>query len=206
MRRLVLVLVVLACLGATGVASAVARPRPTLDRASLGPQACTPHGSNARQVVDVTFVLTNYGDAGYSGLWALDTVNRHLRIWRHQDGTYCAQIQDDGSRFTTLAGPAPVGGSYVDGGITGTFDGGYVTTQIVGKFTPRYPTHGKLGTFDAKCDRDFNCPGKRPSWLSYFTKPVANEFAFWGWLYDAGAHGTWLDQADVSPPDGGSIR
>ena len=110
------------------------------------------------------------------------------------------------ARFTTLAGPAPVGGSYVDGGITGTFDGGYVTTQIVGKFTPRYPTHGNLGTFDAKCDLDFNCPGKRPSWLSYFTKPVANEFAFWGWLYDAGAHGTWLDQANVSPPDGGSIR
>jgi len=163
-------------------------------------------GSSAREVVDVSFVLTNYGDAGYAGLWALDTVNRHLRIWRHSDGTYCAQVSDDGSRFTTVAGPAPVGGSYVTGGITGTFDGGYVTTQIHGKFTPRYPTHGKLGTFDAKCDLDFNCPGKRPSWLSYFTRPVANEFASWGWLYDAGSHGTWLDQVNVSPPDGGNIR
>jgi hypothetical protein len=198
------IVVLLAFLVATGSAYAGARPKPELDRAALGPQVCA--GPGAKQVVDVSFVLTNYGDAGYAGLWALDTVNRHLRIWRHSDGTYCAQIADDGSKFTSLAGPAPVGGSYITGGITGTFDGGYVTTQIVGKFTPRYPTHGNLGTFDAKCDLDFNCPGKRPSWLSYFTKPIANEFAFWGWLYDGGTHGTWLDQVNVSPPDGGSIR
>jgi hypothetical protein len=190
----------------TATAAGGIRPKPTLDRAAIGQQACMPPGSGARELVDVSFVLTNYGDSGYAGLWALDTVRRRLRIWRHTDGTYCAQVSDDGSRFTTVAGPAPVGGSYVAGGITGTFDGGYVTTEIVGKFTPRYPTHGNLGTFDAKCDRDFNCPGKRPSWLSYFTKPVANEFASWGWLYDAGSHGTWLDQVDVSPPDGGNIR
>jgi hypothetical protein len=198
------VLVVGLALLLTGTAAA--RPRATLDRAAISAQACMTPGSDAREVVDVSFVLSNYGDAGYAGLWALDTVNRHLRIWRHSDGTYCVQVSDDGSRFTTVAGPAPVGGSYVTGGITGTFDGGYITTQIHGKFTPRYPTHGKLGTFDAKCDRDFNCPGKRPSWLSYFTKPVANEFASWGWLYDAGSHGTWLDQVNVSPPDGGNIR
>ena len=202
MRRCLLV-VVLAFL-VTGTAAA--RPKASLDRAAISEQACMTPGSSPREIVDVSFVLTNYGDAGYAGLWALDTVNRHLRIWRHSDGTYCAQVSDDGSRFTTVAGPAPVGDSYVTGGITGTFDGGYVTTQIHGKFTPRYPTHGKLGTFDAKCDLDFNCPGKRPSWLSYFTRPVANEFASWGWLYDAGAHGTWLDQVNVSPPDGGNIR
>jgi hypothetical protein len=203
-RRLALLLGLLACLVATGTAAA--RPKPTLDSAAISSAACVTPGSTAKEVVDVTFVLTNYGDSGYAGMWALDTVNRHLRIWLHHDGTYCAQIQDDGSRFTTVAGPAPVGGSYVVGGITGTFDGGYVTTQIVGKFTPRYPTHGNLGTFDAKCDTDFNCPGARPSWLAYFTKPVANEFAFWGWLYNAGSHGTWLDQMNVSPPDGGNIR
>src|SRR5580765_6265458 len=100
MRRLVLVGVLAALV--TGTASG--RPRPTLDRAALSERACA--SSGARELVDVSFVLTNYGDAGYAGLWALDTVNRHLRIWRHTDGTYCAQIQDDGSRFTTLAGPA----------------------------------------------------------------------------------------------------
>jgi len=204
MGRLALVVAFAAL--STATAAGGIRPKPTLDRAAIGQQACMPPGSGARELVDVSFVLTNYGDSGYAGLWALDTVRRRLRIWRHTDGTYCAQVSDDGSRFTTVAGPAPVGGSYVAGGITGTFDGGYVTTEIVGKFTPRYPTHGNLGTFDAKCDRDFNCPGKRPSWLSYFTKPVANEFASWGWLYDAGSHGSWLDQVDVSPPDGGNIR
>src|SRR5215475_9491968 len=87
-------------------ATAAARPRATLDRAAISEQACMTPGSSAREVVDVSFVLSNYGDAGYAGLWALDTVNRHLRIWRHSDGTYCAQVSDDGSRFTSVAGPA----------------------------------------------------------------------------------------------------
>jgi hypothetical protein len=193
-------------LAASATASAGARPKPTLDRASISESACAPHERGARQLVDVTFVLENYGDAGYSGLWALDTVHRHLRIWRHSDGTYCAQIQDDGSTFTTVAGPSPVGNSFVTSGIKGTFDGGYITTQIKGRFIARYATHGDLGTFDAKCDLAFNCPGARPSWLSYFSHPIADEFAHWGWLYDGGPHGTWLDQVDVSPPDGGNIR
>jgi hypothetical protein len=204
MRRIGVALASIAGLLAAGAASAV--PTPALDREAISAAPCTPAGSGARQIVDVSFTLTNYADAGCAGMWALDTVNRHLRIWRHGDGSYCAQVSDDGSRFVTVPGPSPVGNGYVTGGITGTFDGGYITTQITGKFTPRYPTHGKLGTFDAKCNRSFDCPGKRPSWLSYFTHPVANEFARWGWLYDAGPHGIWLDQVEVSPPDGGNIR
>jgi hypothetical protein len=181
-------------------------PRIPFDVRSIGAAECTPSGSGARQVVDVTFHLTNYADAGYAAQWAIDRVNRHLRIWRHSDGTYCAQIDDGGSTFVTRAGPSPTGAVFIPSGITGTFRGGYITADIVGKFRPAYPTHGDLGTFDTKCDLDFVCPGKHPSWLSYFTGATGDAFVHWGWLYDAGAHGTWLDQENVTPPFGGDIR
>ena len=187
-------------------ASAKAPLHLVLDKAALSPSQCTPSGVGAKQVVDVTFTLTNYADSGYVGEWALDTVNRHLSIWRRSDGTYCARVADDGSTFVTLDAATPVGPGYLSPGIKGTFDGGYITTDILGKFKPTYATHGNLGTFDAKCDTNFNCPGKRPSWLSYFKNPKAEEFAQWGWLYDAGPHGSWLDQAEVSPPNGGNIN
>ena len=195
----------LAATATSAGASSAAGPRATLDTKAIGAQRCTPAGSGAKQVVDVTFGLKDYADSGYVGEWAVDTVKRHLRIWRHADGSYCAQIQDDGSSFVTRSGPSPTGQSYVGAGIKGTFDGGYVTTDIVGKFAPRYPTHGDLGTFDAKCNGAFDCPGARPSWMSYFKSPAADGFASWGWMYDAGRFGTWLDQDNVSPPRGGDI-
>ena len=172
----------------------------------IGPEECTPPGSGAKIAVDVRFTIVNYGDSGYADEWALDTVKRHLRIWKHTDGTYCAHIDDAGSTFTTLGGPSPASTGFVQPGTTGTFMGGYVTTDIVGQFKPAYAVTGNLGTFDARCDRHFNCPGARPSWLSYFKKPQANEFANWAWLYDAGAKGKWLDAQVVDPGRNGDIR
>lgn len=201
-----LVTAFVAALAAAGSASAGLAPRVPFDRASISASQCTQAGTKATQVVDVTFSLENYADAGYASQWAIDTVRRHLRIWRHADGTYCAQVADDGSTFVTRAGPSPTGQAYIRGGITGTFQGGYITLDIVGKFTSRYPTHGDLGRFDAKCDANFDCTGRYPTWLSYFDKPNAVQFAHWGWLYDAGDHGRWLDQENVTPPYGGDIR
>ena len=201
MRRLVLLAGPIAGLALVGTAVAVNRP--ALDVNAISSVQCTTSGSGAKLVVDVTYKLTNYGDAGYASEWALDSVNRHLRIWKHSDGTYCAQVSDDGSSFVTIAGPSPNGSGYVAGGITGTFDGGYVTTDIVGKFKPTYATQGDLGTFDTKCDLYFNCSGPHPSWLSYFKNPTAQEFVDWGWQYTTQSHGTWLDQGGfVSPRDG----
>lgn len=187
-------------------AASASAATPQLDTSALSADQCTQRGTNAKLVVDVSFVLDNYADSGYAGEWAVDTVNRHLKIWHHADGTYCAQIRDNGSKFVTLAGPSPTGDGSVDAGITGTFDGGYITTDIVGKLAPTYPEHGKLGTFDAKCDATFTCSGAYPTWLSYFKNPTANAFAEWGWLYDAGKYGTWLDQDNTFVLHDGDIR
>ena len=175
-----------------------------LDTAAIGSAQCTGNGVHAKQLVDVTYTLTNYADSGYVGAWALDTVNRHLRIWKQQGNTYCAQIADENSKFVTLAGLGPIGGS-LPAGITGTFDGGYIIAAINGKFAPRFKTSGNLGSFDAKCNAQLDCSGTYPEWTSYFTDVKGGGFAGWGWLYDAGTHGSWLDQDNVSPPHGGNI-
>ena len=204
MRSLLLASILALALAAASAASIT--PRIPFNQANVSAVQCTPAGSGARVVVDVTFRLENWADAGYAAQWAIDDVKRRLMIWRHSDGTYCAVVDDDGSTFVTRAGPSPTGITHVPGGISGTFKGGYVTLDIVGKFTPGYPTHGNLGTFDTRCDIDFVCPGKHPTWLSYFTHPVAQQYAHWGWLYDAGKYGQWLDQENVVPPFGGDIR
>jgi hypothetical protein len=205
MRR-ALTAAVVAALVLAAAATGSTTPRVSFDSESISAAQCMPSGSGARMVVDVTFRLSNWADAGYAAQWAIDNVNRHLRIWRHSDGTYCAQIDDEGSTFITRQGPSPTGTTYIRSGITGTFKGGYVTLDIVGKFKPAYRTHGDLGTFDARCDLDFDCPGAHPSWLSYFHDPTAQQYAHWGWLYDAGQYGKWLDQENVVPPFGGDIE
>jgi hypothetical protein len=207
MRRVGLIVVSIGglALAAQSLGASIPRPNVPLDKAQIALAQCTGSSTSAKQLVDVTFTLTNYADSGYIGAWALDTVNRHLRIWRVSPGQFCAQIADDGSTFVTLAGYGPTGLSYLPAGIKGTFDGGYIISGIGAKFVPRYHTSGDLGTFDAKCDAFENCKGSYPSWVSYFDHLKTGGFASWGWIYDAGSHGTWLDQDDVVTPHGGDI-
>ena len=85
MRRLALLAVSIA--GLALAASALAKDvNPVLDAAAISSAQCMTPGSGAKQVVDVSFQLTNYADSGYVGAWACDTVNRHLRIWKQAGG------------------------------------------------------------------------------------------------------------------------
>ncbi len=205
MRRLALLAVSIA--GLALAASALAKDvNPVLDAAAISSAQCMTPGSGAKQVVDVRFQLTNYADSGYVGAWAWDTVNRHLRIWKQAGGVFCAQISDDGSKFVTIGGFSPAGGGNLNAGVTGTFTGGYIIAGINGRFDPHYKKSGDLGSFDAKCDTQFTCNGAYPSWISYFNDVKSGGFSAWGWLYDAGTSGKWLDQANISPPHGGDIR
>ena len=130
MRRLSLFAVAILALASAGKGwSAVPKPRVPLDLASIGANQCTAN-TTAKQIVNVTFVLDNYADSGYIGAWAMDTVHRHLLIWRQPQNEYCAQIIDDGSSFVTLAGYGPTGESFVPAGIQGTFDGGYIVADV----------------------------------------------------------------------------
>ncbi len=196
MKRILTILVgLIASLALASVA--LATPGPRLNEHNISSKQCKPEGSHAKLVVDVRYVLLNDADSGVAGnAWANDTIRRHLRIWQRANDTFCVRVADHGS-FVTYAGPSPGGASTVSAGIKGELEGGYISTDIVGTFTPTLPTQGNLGTFDLQCDTSFNCPGSAPSWKDYFTAPVGNEFVHWGWIYRAKQHhGSWLNQDD----------
>jgi hypothetical protein len=203
MKRLFVVLGILA--GLMIPVAALASPGLKLDKQAIAGKQCTVDG--ATKLVDVHFALVNDYDSGFAGnAWANDTIDRHLRVWSLDDGTFCAQVADHGT-FVTFAGPSPSGTATVSAGVEGKLDGGYVSTLFTGTLdpTPLYASHGDLGTYDLQCTDASNCPGAHPSPLSYFSSTVGFDLAQWGWIYHAGKHGTWLNQDDVAAADGGDI-
>lgn len=183
--------------------AAVASPGLRLDRQAISSQQCTSGG--AALLVNVHYTLVNDYDSGFAGnAWANDTILRHLRIWQGSGGTFCVQVADAGW-FATFAGVSPSGTSTVSAGVRGVLDGGYVTTFFSATYAPTLPTRGYLGAFDLQCDAAFVCPGAHPSYLSYFSSTSGDSQAHWGWIYHAGAHGTWLNQDGVAPAAGGDI-
>jgi hypothetical protein len=187
----------------------MANPDLKLDKKDIAARQCKPDGAKAKKLVDVEFKLINDYDSGFAGnAWANDTIERQLRIWQLADGTFCAQVKDEGT-FVTFAGPSPSGLSTVAAGVEGKLKGGYVTTFFTGTYAPTLPTHGDLGTYDLMCTSAYNCPGapNRPSVFntSYFSSTSGLDFAQWGWIYKAGKHGTWLNQDDVPAAASGDI-
>jgi len=178
-----------------------------LDKKGISSEQCKLVGSQAKQLVDVHYTLTNDYDSGCAGnAWANDTIDRQLRIWQQSDGNFCVQVADHG-KFVTFAGASPSGSSTVTAGVKGELQGGYITSDIVGTFSASGPTHGNLGSFDLKCVDANTCPGTHPSWPDYFSNVLSsNDFAQWGWIYHAGKHGTWLNQDDVAAADSGDIN
>ena len=57
--------------------SASITPRMAFNQANISAAQCTPRGSRAEVVVDVTFQLKNWADAADSAQWAIDDVERH---------------------------------------------------------------------------------------------------------------------------------
>lgn len=156
-----------------------------------------------KMIVNVTYRVTNDFDSGVNGnAWANDTIYRHLRVSDLGSGMYCAAVDDTGY-FVTFAGDSPGGTGTVAAGIVGVLNGGYVTTAFAGTLdpSPAYATHGNLGSFDLQCDASFNCPGARPSFLSYFSGSPSWDYASWGWTYDTARNGDWANDSSGNSGD-----
>jgi hypothetical protein len=95
--------------------------------------------------------------------------------------------------FTTVAGASPGGTGTIAAGITGTFEGGYVSTVFTGvlKTVPGASTRGNIGSFDYACDTSTGvCPGY-VDWKSlYFDSTAGFDLAWWGWVYHGGDDGS----------------
>lgn len=186
MRRLMPAVALAAALALCGTAVAAAPPQ--LDGSQLAASRC---GAHSAPLVNVVYGLTNdYDSAVGGGAWANDSIRRHLQIWQ-VDGGYCATAQDVGL-FTTFAGTSPSGAATVSAGVHGVIDGGYRSTVFQGAFAPgAYATHGYLGSFDVACAT--GCGGAHPTPTAYFSSTSGFDLAWWGWIYRAGSHGTWLN-------------
>ena len=171
---------------------------------------------NGTLVVNVKYIVQNDLDtsvpiANVQYDWAVDNYNRRVLVYKTGANTFCAVTTSKGT-FTTLAGHSPGGTGMIRAGITGKFEGGYVTNQFHGTLlaTPLSPTTGDLGTKNFACvaSADHNdatkaCPGTLDWFSQYFTADSGADWTLvkYSFIYHAKGHGTWTDIMS-----GGTIR
>ena len=174
---------VIAVLGTSGVA------------AYGGPQTSAAACDGGKVVINVTYKVVNDVDSGVAGNnWATDNYNRHIMVRQTAPGTFCATVDYQG-KFVTMAGLSPQNTGTVTDGVTGTMNGGYTAT-ITGALLadPLWATRGHLDTLD------YTSGGV--SWLNqYFESGYVFNYEWWGWQYNAGSHGTWINAIDGNSGD-----
>ncbi|EKE13688.1 MAG: hypothetical protein ACD_12C00868G0004 [uncultured bacterium] len=166
-------------------------------------------------VIDVTQKVKNDVDSGFgtsayfpgeANYWNVESYIRHIKVWSTGEETWCATVAYDGGRFNAFYKQTGPGGTGLIGpDVNGEMRGGYRAT-FSGTLTPgSWSTHGNVGTFDYDCDLHANCPG-RVNWVTqYFPSYSAFDQPWWGWIYKAGSHGTWINAIDVLPAVSGNI-
>jgi hypothetical protein len=177
-------------------------------RGETDPDECSATG---RTVVSITHKVINDDDSGVAGnYWATDAYSRLLTIVEVQApvspggvGKYCAVTQYFGD-FVTVAGPSPQDTCTVPAGVKGIFRGGYrsVTFDGVLNPSPSKKISGNLGTFDYACDGSGNCSGLFDWTATYFVGPLVGwDYAWWGWMYYAYTHGSWINSSGGNSGD-----
>lgn len=176
---------------------ALAAPHVHLNWGSQINQSQCPSGP---LVINVTQKVLNDVDSGICGNnWAFDDFVRQIKVVQTGSNLFCATVKYEG-HFTTIAGSSPGGSSACSStalgdGVTGTFEGGYISTIFGGTLlsSPAARTKGNIGTFDYNCDENGNCPGY-VSWTTlYFSSTSGFDYAWWGWVYHAGNNGSWVN-------------
>ena len=182
--------------------SSASETRPTLNWGSrVNPSAC--ENKTGAPVMDITLKVKNDIDSAVGGsYWAYDNNQKQIQVWKTTDdiNTYCAVVRYEG-QFSAIAGqPSPQGSGSIESDFQGTFEGGAIL-HIVGEFKPmNNPVKGKTDTFDRKCNIDGNgCVGK--SWVKTYFPDSSYSYGWWGWIYNGGSHGVWVNSADGNQGD-----
>lgn len=170
--------------------------------------------ASGNPVIDVTQKVKNDVDSGFgvnayfpteANNWNVESYTRRIKVWSVGTDTWCATVAYDGNfdAFYKQTGPGGVG--LIGADVDGEMNGGYRSTAFTGVLAPVWPTHGNVGTTDYNCDLHANCPG-RVDWVAqYFPGYSGFDLEWWGWIYKAGGHGTWINAIDVLPADSGNI-
>jgi len=166
---------------------------PNFDQ-QLNDQAC---GANlGKPLIDVTEKVINDPDSGLAGIWAYDAYTRHIKVWSTPagtSGTYCAIVTYDGTAFAIEGAVGPGGSGIIGHDVKAKMKGGYRATIIGTLLTPPlWPIHGSVGPVV-----DYACC--YVDWTTmYFSGTPSFTFDWWGWFYDAGKHGTWLNSIGLT--------
>lgn len=182
------------------------------------------YGSGSSQGIR-TFTGTINSSGNMSGAWNETGPEKGSDKWSTTLGaaktSYCSIATYDG-QFYAVPGQLSPGFGYnakIGSPVNGDMDGGYRAT-FNATFAPsdlsNWPTNGKVSsTINNACvvylnkNDGNNCKGA-VDWLSkYFTS--TDDFAsfnevWWGWKYDGGSHGTWIDASDIPNGSLGNIQ
>ncbi len=167
-------------------------------------------------LVDVTQKVQDDTDSGVGSnvyfpsagnYWNVEGYTRHIKAWQTASAsadvpaTFCAIVTYENGHFDTFykqTGPAGTG--FIGADVNGEMSGGYRAT-FTGTFAPTgaWVTNGNVGTFDYNCDLAGNCGPGRVDWIAqYFPGYGGFDQPWWGWKYQAGSHGTWINASTGS--------
>lgn len=135
------------------------------------------------------------GEANY---WNVESYTRHIKVWSVGVNTWCATVAYDGGHFNAFYKQTGPGGTGLIGSdVDGEMHGGYRSTVFTGALVPTWPTSGNVGTYNYDCDLHGVCGPGRVNWIAkYFPTNTDFDLAWWGWIYKAGSHGTWINSVD----------
>jgi hypothetical protein len=183
-------------IGATGSVRLIRKLDLSFDASGFQASAC----GGGSPIVDVTYRFRNSVDTAsldraHPRYWAYDSGAARYRVWKVGDERFC-QISDLTGTFTAVSGSSPNGSGSISAGITGSFRGGTRAT-FSGTFDPGIATSGDLGTFDSSCEISDDraaatCDGDGGFATDFFPERRDWTPVWEVWLYNGGAHGTWL--------------
>ena len=134
---------------------------------------------HSKMVLNITYKVTNYPDSGLAdglaGYGTSDALNRHVKVWRTQDGSYYVVAKDHG-KWKPVEGMTTPGDLAVTQGAdaTGLVHGGYTATLPITDLLNA--KNGNLGTFDYQVDTF--------DWLAnYFPTNSGLTYLDWAWTY-----------------------
>ena len=167
----------------------------------LNPKQCDVLGS---PVINVVQKVINSVDSGEGGnWWAFSNYRRNIQVWHTSTaGEYCAIVKYEGAFYGESGQISPGAGYTLDGDEKGTWQGGYRAT-ITGdlKTTPDWKTKGAIGTYDYDCNINGICLGS-VNWVEqYFDPGYGFSYDWWGWIYNGGNYGTWVNSSDGNDGD-----
>lgn len=168
----------------------------------LSTSKCT-NTVTGRPVINVTQKVQNDPDSSLTGYWAFDYFTRHITVYKTTAAdTYCAIVTYDGNFYAVpgqLGPESSVGGDIINTAanepVNGPFSGGERATITSATLltTPTWPTNGNVGTTNYKGDIAGDKPGDVIWQDQYFTSGYASNDDWWGWKYNGGSHGTWIN-------------